>query len=275
LATSGAFTTTLTVTGNTSVTLPTTGTLVGSGVTTLSSLTSIGTIGTGVWQGTAVVPQYGGTGLATITAHGVPIGEGTGTMVPVGGCTNGALWWSLSSSDPSCQTSPIFGSVASTGTAVIGGTGVAGAATTDVFVSKTVTGISDATGTAIFTVTVPNGGESAQIHLDIDGSLGAGGAVGAFECSNTLTGSIIVTRTSGVATVATAATASNTATSCVAGATTETLAYAVSGNTGANNATQTFNITATITKGGGGSGNHQVVARLRLLNAVASGVTIS
>ena len=31
-------------------------------LTTLSSLTTVGTIGTGTWQGTAVATQYGGTG---------------------------------------------------------------------------------------------------------------------------------------------------------------------------------------------------------------------
>ncbi len=54
LTLSGAFTTTLTVTGNTAVTLPTTGTLVNTAVTTLSSLASIGTITTGVWNAGAV-----------------------------------------------------------------------------------------------------------------------------------------------------------------------------------------------------------------------------
>ena len=33
-----------------------------------SSLTSVGTIATGVWNGTAVVSTYGGTGLASYTA---------------------------------------------------------------------------------------------------------------------------------------------------------------------------------------------------------------
>lgn len=61
LTTSGAFTTTFTVTGNTGVTLPTSGTLVNDAVTTLSSLASIGTITTGVWNGTKVGLLYGGT----------------------------------------------------------------------------------------------------------------------------------------------------------------------------------------------------------------------
>ncbi len=38
---------------------------------TASSLTSVGTIGTGVWQGTAVAPTYGGTGIDTHASTGI------------------------------------------------------------------------------------------------------------------------------------------------------------------------------------------------------------
>lgn len=79
LTTSGSFTTTLTVTGNTNVTLPTSGTLVNSAVTTLSSLVSVGTITTGVWHGTAVTVDYGGTGLTSATAYAVLCGGTTST----------------------------------------------------------------------------------------------------------------------------------------------------------------------------------------------------
>jgi hypothetical protein len=72
--TSGANALTLTTTGSTSVTLPTSGTLVNSAVTTLSSLVSVGTISTGVWNGTLIGSTYGGTGVnngsATLTLGG-------------------------------------------------------------------------------------------------------------------------------------------------------------------------------------------------------------
>jgi len=64
-AMSGGDDLTFTTTGPTNVTLPTSGTLVNDAVTTLSSLSSIGTITTGVWQGTAVGPTYGGTGITS------------------------------------------------------------------------------------------------------------------------------------------------------------------------------------------------------------------
>jgi hypothetical protein len=72
---SGAFTTSFTVTGNTSVTLPTSGTLVNSAVTTLSSLSSVGTITTGTWNGTTITVANGGTGVTTLT--GLVKGNGT------------------------------------------------------------------------------------------------------------------------------------------------------------------------------------------------------
>jgi len=54
-------------------------TTLGSGVLT-SSLTTVGTIGTGVWQGTAIGAQYGGTGLNGASAGNgtLLIGNGTG-----------------------------------------------------------------------------------------------------------------------------------------------------------------------------------------------------
>ena len=61
----------------------------GSGVPSISStlpsavqgnITALGTIATGVWNGTAVVPTYGGTGLATLTANAVMLGEGTSNV---------------------------------------------------------------------------------------------------------------------------------------------------------------------------------------------------
>jgi hypothetical protein len=70
LTTSGAFALTLTTTGTTSVTLPTSGTLVNTAVTTLSSLVSIGTITTGVWNGTTIAVANGGTGVTSSTGTG-------------------------------------------------------------------------------------------------------------------------------------------------------------------------------------------------------------
>ncbi len=90
LVTSGAFATTLVSTNTTSVTLPTSGTLVNSAVATLSSLTSIGTIGTGVWQGTVVAGLYGGTGVAN-SGKTLTLGAST-TLASAAQAGNCAAW---------------------------------------------------------------------------------------------------------------------------------------------------------------------------------------
>lgn len=69
-----------TTTGATTLTLPTSGTLVNSGVTTLSSLSSIGTITTGTWSASTIAVNRGGTGATTLTSNGVLYGNGTGTV---------------------------------------------------------------------------------------------------------------------------------------------------------------------------------------------------
>ena len=63
-------------------------TTLGSSVVT-SSLTTVGTIGSGVWQGTVITPTYGGTGLSTLTANSVIIGNGTSTPTFVAPSANG------------------------------------------------------------------------------------------------------------------------------------------------------------------------------------------
>lgn len=75
LAFSGSFATTITVTGNTSVTLPTTGTLVNSDVATLSNLSTVGTITSGVWNGTTIAVGSGGTGATSFNVKGVVYGN--------------------------------------------------------------------------------------------------------------------------------------------------------------------------------------------------------
>lgn len=70
-ATAGANAITLTSTGATNVTLPTTGTLVNTAVTALTSLASIGTITTGVWNATVIGSQFGGTGQNFSASSGI------------------------------------------------------------------------------------------------------------------------------------------------------------------------------------------------------------
>lgn len=93
----------VTVTGTTAIDLAVatapagalTGTTLKSTVVT-SSLTTVGTIGTGIWQGTAIAGQYGGTGVAntgkTITLGGNFATSGAfATTLTVGAATNVTL----------------------------------------------------------------------------------------------------------------------------------------------------------------------------------------
>ncbi len=53
---------------------------VATATTTPAITLTLGTITTGTWQATPVVPTYGGTGLATLTAHAVMVGAGTSNV---------------------------------------------------------------------------------------------------------------------------------------------------------------------------------------------------
>ena len=86
---SGAFTQTFIATGNTSVTLPTSGTLVNTAVTTLSSLSSIGTVTVGTWNASVISVAYGGTGASSLTANNVLLGNGTSALQVVAPGTSG------------------------------------------------------------------------------------------------------------------------------------------------------------------------------------------
>ena len=55
----------------------------------VGTITTLGTITTGVWQATPISPSYGGTGATSIT--GVVIGNGIGTMTGVAGTANQLL----------------------------------------------------------------------------------------------------------------------------------------------------------------------------------------
>lgn len=80
LTTSGAYNLTATLTGNTSVTFPTSGTLLSTGVTALSSLATVGTITSGTWNGTTVGVVYGGTGLTSATQGDIIYASGANTL---------------------------------------------------------------------------------------------------------------------------------------------------------------------------------------------------
>lgn len=153
--------------------------------------------------------------------------------------------------------------------------GAQAGATTSHRIQKAIAAIVDNTDTAVFTVTVPNGAHSAMVRCILVGSLGAGGAVGANEASQSVAYDIAIARTAGVATVATASSVYGSANSAVAGAATITVVGSVSAMTGAVGDPQTFSIYVKVTKGGGASDNHTCVAIAEILNANATGISIA
>lgn len=157
-----------------------------------------------------------------------------------------------------------------------GGSGVtAGQATSRTEINKLVSSIVDATATKVFTITIPNAAHSANVEVTINGSLGAGGAIGANEATGTVKYNVSIARTAGVNAVATISTAYGSANSSVAGAATITVTGDLSAISGAVGAVNTFTIRVTITKGSGSSANHTCTAHAVLLNANASGITIA
>lgn len=75
-----------------------------------SSLTSVGTITTGVWNGTAVDAAHGGTGQTSLTANNVLLGNGTSPVQFVAPGTsgnilqsNGTTWQSVAYKVPTLQ----------------------------------------------------------------------------------------------------------------------------------------------------------------------------
>ena len=122
LVTSGANSLTLTTTGSTNVTLPTSGTLVNTAVATLSSLTSIGTIATGTWAGTTIALNHGGTGqttanasfnaLSPMTTVGDTIyGAASGVGTRLAGNTTTTTQFLQSTGSGSAATAPVWGGI--------------------------------------------------------------------------------------------------------------------------------------------------------------------
>jgi hypothetical protein len=81
-------------------------TTLGSGVTA-SSLTSVGTIATGVWNGTAIGVAYGGTGLTSVAKGTVLVANETNTITALdgGGSSDGLLAYTASSDTIAWATS--------------------------------------------------------------------------------------------------------------------------------------------------------------------------
>lgn len=144
----------------------------GSGNATISSLgtfagatsiTTLGTITTGTWNGTTVGVPYGGTGDTTLTANGVLYGNGTsGIGATSVGTANYLLTSNGSGSAPTFQQLNLGSSAAVTGTlaASNGGTGVSNTGTITLGGNLTTSGAytTTLTETGNTNVTLPTSG---------------------------------------------------------------------------------------------------------------------
>src|SRR4051812_25370410 len=87
-----------------------------------ASITTLGTVATGTWHGTVIGVAYGGTGLTSLTAHGILVGEGTSNVTPIV-LSAGQILIGTTSSDPSAAfisgTANEIDVVSSTGSIVL------------------------------------------------------------------------------------------------------------------------------------------------------------
>lgn len=161
----GAYPTTFTFTNNTSVTFPTTGTLITDAVTSLPSLSQVGTISTGTWNASVIQPAYGGTGInngsSTITLGGSLATGGAFTM-------SGAYGFIGTLTGATSVTFPTSGTLFSTADATLNAlnlfnsNGILVQTALSTFTSRTITGTAG-------TITVTNGnGVSGNPTLTID-----------------------------------------------------------------------------------------------------------
>lgn len=152
----------------------------------------------------------------------------------------------------------------------------AGAATSRTEFNKAIASVANNTATTLFTVSIPNAAHYASIRVTVTCSLGAGGAIGAGESTQEATYNIAIARVAGVNAVATiGAVIGQEAAASVAGAANVATTATLGAISGAVGATNTFTIQATAARSGGSSDNHNCLGHARLMNANATGITIS
>lgn len=182
------------------------------------------------------------------------------------------FWRATGAASGSADTSMTRAGVSNS---ILFGPGSTATTTTRTELNKAVTGITNAAATDVLTVTIPNAAHSACLEVEVIGSLGAGGAVGANEATASNTYKFVITRTAGVATVVATSAAFGAAAAAVAGAATVTCTAAATAMTGVVSAQQTFTVQVTISRSAGSSTNHTCLVYAKLMNANVTGITIA
>jgi hypothetical protein len=236
----------------------------GSGTAAAPSLILAGDTGTGWYRNASDQWTWSAAGTPLISLISGQIRQGS----------NQRITWSSSGSTSTADTGLARAGanavVFNDGSGAGGGTAISRAE-----MNKRVTAIANATLTTVATITIPNAAHSAQIYVEVCGSLGAGGAIGANEASATNCYTITVCRTAGVNAVAAISAAGGSAAAAVAGAATVTCTASLAAVSGAVGASNTIAIQVTITRSGGSSTNHTCLVYAKVMNSNASGVTIS
>ncbi|MFA4937361.1 MAG: hypothetical protein WC575_03690 [Patescibacteria group bacterium] len=211
LTTSGAFNTTLTVTADSNATLPAgTKTLVATDVTTLSSLNSVGTIGTGTWNATAIADGKIASALTGKTYNALTLtAQGTGFTI-AGGTVSKTL---TVTGDATISGTPLSNPMTTLGDIIYGGasgvatrlggsagflksTGAAAPAWSAVSLTADVSGIlptaNGGTGMAFFTAVGPTVARTFTFP-DAAATIARTDAGQTFTGVNTMTSPIFVT----------------------------------------------------------------------------------
>ncbi len=139
-----------------------------------ASITTLGTITTGVWNGTAVTVQFGGTGRATLTNHGVLVGAGTTAITQLAAGTAGQVLQSGGASADPAYSTATYPSTAGTSGKILISNGTNIVSSTPTYPNASVTAgkviVSDGTNYIASTPTFPNASATSRKIIVSDGT---------------------------------------------------------------------------------------------------------
>jgi excisionase family DNA binding protein len=169
------------------------GTLITTG--NLSNITTVGTVTSGTWQGTAVGVQHGGTGTTTLASNGILYGNGTGAVQASAAGTSGQLLLANAGSVPTFTSLSGDATLAATGALTVANAAITNAKLANSSLSVTAgTGLSGGGSVSL-------GGSSTGLSV-VYGSTASSSAQGntsiGFSGTGNLTGGITATAGGGV-----------------------------------------------------------------------------
>lgn len=139
-----------------------------------TSITTLGTVATGVWNGTTIAVPNGGTGTTTNTNHGVLIGQGSSAIAATTAGSSGQVLRSQgAASDPTWTTATFPATATGTGT-ILRADGTNWVASTPTYPNAASTAgkvvVSDGTNLVMSTPTFPNASATSGKIIKSDGT---------------------------------------------------------------------------------------------------------